>query len=118
MEPTYTVRTRHGDVIERGLSLAQAADTVLGHDGHEYEVRQAETGFELWVSNHSRNSTAYNGLTRSVIRSLNQLREHAEADIWRQVLRNGEWWGGQYVVTDADYDAEMAELEAAGEFVN
>jgi hypothetical protein len=106
---TYTVLNRHGDVQSQGETLATAAQIVLGYDGHEFEIRQDGGRFELWTSTFSRNSTAYNGLARSRISSLNTDAARAAADIYRQVIRNADWFEGQRVETDADYAAEVAE---------
>lgn len=109
---TYTVLDRDGDVQGDGETLAGAALIVLGYDGNEHEIRPARDGkgFDLWVSSVSRNSSAYNGLTKSRIFSLAEGEQLALADIYRQVIRNADWWSGCRVVTDADYAVELAEL--------
>lgn len=107
---TYTVLNRHGDVQGDGETLASAAHLVMGYDGHEFEIQQHDGRFELWTSLFSRNSTAYNGLRRSRISSGHTDDALATADIYRQVIRNAEWWSSQRVVTDADYAAELAEI--------
>lgn len=110
---TYTIRNRHGDVISRGEALASAAQLVLGYDGHEFEIRaEKDGGYRLWVSTFSRNSTAYNGLTSSRIFSLHDDEALATAEIYREVIKNADWWNDQSVVTDADYAAELAEIAA------
>lgn len=107
----YTILNRHGDVQSSGETLAQAAQIVMGYDGHEFEIQQHDGRFELWTSRFSRNSTAYNGLTRSRISSGNTDEGLATADIYRQVIRNADWWSGQRVLTDADYAAEFTEID-------
>ena len=36
---TFTVLNRHGEVQTQNASLSEAAQTVLWHDGHDYEFR-------------------------------------------------------------------------------
>ena len=111
---TYTVLNRHGDVQEQGCTLFEAAQIVLGYDGHTHEIKPAGDGkgFELWVSSVSRNSSAYNGLTKSRIFSLADGVQLAHADIYRQVIRHANWWDDCRVLTDADYAAELVEINA------
>jgi len=109
---TYTVLNRHGEVLGAGETLASAANVVMGYDGHEFEIRPADGGFDLWTSSFSRNSTAYNGLTKSVVFSRHTDEELATAEIYRSVIRKADWWCGCRVMTDADYAAECAELDA------
>lgn len=108
----YTVLNNSGEVEERHCTVAQAAQVVMAYDGHEFEIQGEENGggFRLWTSQFSRNSTAYRGLTKSVIFSLNTDRAAAEAEIYREVILHAEWWKGCDVQSDADYDEMMAHL--------
>lgn len=110
----YTILDHDGAVQSAGETLSGAAHIVLSHDGHEYEIRSNKDGdgFDLWTSPFSRNSPCWRGLTRSTIFSLNVDEALATADIFRQVIRNADWWGHQRVVTDADYVNELAEIAA------
>jgi len=114
---TYTVLNRHGSVQDEGLSLADAAQVVMGYDGHEYEIKAAPEGlgFELWTSSFSRNSTAFNGLKKSVIYSVNEDRALAEAEIYRKVIKNAEWFCGCTVMTDAEHAKMTARLASEAE---
>jgi hypothetical protein len=109
---TYTVLNRHGCVQERCCTLYQAAQIVLGYDGHTHEIRPAPDGkgFDLWTSNVSRNSSAYNGLTKTVIFSIAEGEQLGHADIYRQVIRHADWFNGCEVMTDAAYDEMQNEL--------
>ena len=53
---TFTVLNRHGEVQTQNASLSEAAQTVLWHDGHDYEFRADGDWLELWVTPFSRNS--------------------------------------------------------------
>lgn len=110
MTTTYTVLNHHGTEQVGGVGLAEAAQTVLGYDGHEYDIRRSDTGWELWTSSFSRASAAYNGLTRSTIYSLEDDRDAAERDIWTKVIHHADWFCGCTVMTDAEYDAMQAEI--------
>jgi hypothetical protein len=110
---TYTVLNRHGAMQDDGLSLADAAQIMMGYDGHEYEIKDSDgIGFDLWTSNFSRNSGAFKGLTKSVIYSVNEDRALAEAEIYRKVIKNAEWFCGCTVMTDAEH-AEMTARTAS-----
>lgn len=111
-DTTYTILNRHGDIQGQGETLASAAQIVLGYDGNTYEIRRSAEGFDLWVSRVSRNSSAYNGLTKSRIFSLHSDTVLADADIYRQVIRNAEWWDGCEVISDRQYAERVAEIAA------
>jgi hypothetical protein len=106
---TYTVLDHDGEARLQNKTLEGAAQSVMNYDGHEYEIRKNDGRFELFTSTYSRNSTAYNGLARSVISSNHTEVALAEADIYRQVIRNAGWWHNQRVLTDADYAAELCQ---------
>lgn len=98
---TYTVLNRHGDVQDRGLTAAQAANLILTYDGHQYEVRRSDDGkwFDLWVSQFSRNSTlGGRPLVKSVIFGT------TEDEIWSGVITHAEGWDNQSCMLDSDYD--------------
>ena len=98
---TYTVLDRHGEVQERGLTAAQAAELILSYDGHQHEVRRSDDGkwLELWVSPFSRNSTlGGRPLVKSVIFG------STEDEIWQSVVHHAEHWDSQSCMSDADYD--------------
>lgn len=111
----YTVLNRHGEVEERGCTVAEAAITVMGYDSSAFEIRAAEDGegFELWtsISPNFRKSGAP-VLVKSVVFSLVKDRASAEAQIYREVLKHADMWLGCEVMRDADYDAMLAELAA------
>ena len=108
----YTVRDRHGNVLGEGETLESAALIVLGYDSHEHEIWSASDGYELWTSTNSRASSAYRGLTKSVISSRAAGLQVAHSDIYRQVIRNADRWSGLSVCTDAEYAAELADIAA------
>lgn len=113
-KPTYTILDANGFLRAEGYSAAEAAISVLTYDGHQFEIRPADDGkgWRLWTTRFSRNSTCYDGLHRGVIFSIEPDFVAAEADIFGQVIQNAEWWRGQEVMTDADYAAMRAEMEA------
>lgn len=109
---SYTISNKSGIVVSTGATAAEVARELLGYDGHEWEIRRADGGgFELWISNFSRNSTCFNGLTRSVIFSIKDDKDEAEADIFARVVGSGFWTGLDYM-SDADYAQMLAEGEA------
>lgn len=107
---TYTVTNRHGTEQGRGLSLTEAAQTLLGYDGHEFDICPASGGgFNLFTSRFSRNSTTYDGVTQSSIYSAADARAAAEAEIFAKVIKHAERFCGCTAMTDTDYDAMLAE---------
>ena len=110
---TYTVLNRHGDVQAQECTMFEAAQLVLEYDGNTYEIRPAADGkgYDLWVSRFSRNSSAHDGLTESRIFSPVEDEQLAHADIYRQVIRNAEWWDNCRVLTDKAYAEEMAGID-------
>lgn len=114
MTTTYTVINRSsGNPEARHLTAWEAAQVVLTHDGHDYEVRRGDGRWELLVSRGSRNSfSGLRGLVPAwshhrLIVSREVAEADALADIGRQVCLAG-WEGVPDIMTDADYDAMLA----------
>lgn len=113
---TYTI-SDHGE-ITTDLSAVDAAEILLTDDGHEYEMRQdADGGYTLYISPHSRNSTlGGRPMVRSVIYTLETDEELAARDIAEAVIRSGRWEKGELsCMTDEAHAAMMAELAAEQE---
>lgn len=124
MTTTYTVMTMHGDVIDRGLNVTEAAEVVLAHDGYRYEVRKsaplsdpdrlgAVWYFELFVSEYSANSP--HGAREMVRCNVPGTYARAEGEAWPEIAAevvraSGNWRKSPVVMTDADYDAMMQQL--------
>ena len=115
---TYTVYDfNSGCERGRGLTAIEAAQEVLGDDGHDYELRLDGDAFQLFISRGSRNSAGGNrGLTmayahKRLIRSYAETEEGAWAEIADQVINAG-WESGPEVKTDAAYDAMQAAIAA------
>ena len=53
-----------------------------------------------------------NPFVKSIIYSLKADRKEAEDEIFERVIRHASDWNGQTVMTDAEYAAEQAEIEA------
>lgn len=54
---TYTVLSpASGTVYGRGMTAVDAAQEILGYDGHDYELRREGEAFQLFISRGSRNS--------------------------------------------------------------
>lgn len=109
---TYTVLDLNGLVLGRGCDLAEAAHIILTDDGGEYEIRPAADGdgFCLW----SRQPVANRGWAKTVVFSLESDRALAEAEIFAAVLA-ARWPRHAEAMTDAEYDAMMADLAAERE---
>lgn len=111
---TYTVfRADDSSVIEgRGLSLREAADALLTADGYAYELRTDPTfGFELFISDGSRNSTR--GARNMISAALGGYYGDTEDEVWRKVVVDE--WRGYEAMTDEAYDDMVARLKAENE---
>lgn len=110
---TYTVTD--GGNVTSGLDLIEAADMLLGNDGHQHELRQDDDGgWSLWISQFSRNSTlGGRPLVKSTIYTLETNEELAARDIAEKVIGSGHWeTSGLRCMTDEQHAAEAAELAA------
>lgn len=114
---TYTVYSpASGTEYGRGLSAVEAAHIVLGHDGHDYELRSDDEYpgcYQLFVSRLSRNASGGNfGLTeawsgRKLIRAYADNEAAAWEKIAAQVIAAG-WERLPQAMPDAEYDAMLA----------
>lgn len=111
----FVVLNTHGSVQERDCTLAEAAEAVMNYDGHDYEIRPAQDGhgFELFVTQFSRNSTGGGlPLIKSVIFSLADDIDAAKDEIFQQVIKRATWWSGCEVMEQREYDLMREEIEA------
>lgn len=113
MTTLYTVTDcNSGDMIDTACTAAEAMHIILTDDGHQYEIRPEADGdgFRLWTSTYSRNSTAWNGLTKSTVYSLEVDAEKAEQEIAEKVIAAG-WPRKPEAMTDERYAEMLAEME-------
>lgn len=103
---TYTlINHMSGEVEQRGVSTMDAAETLLMHDGNQFEIRpEPDGGFGLYTSRFSRNSSCFDGLTRSVIYSSSELLQTATAEIYQKVVECG-FWERPTIMSDSSYDS-------------
>ena len=107
---TYAVINENsGEAIATGLTAAEAAFKVLTDDSREFDIRGAEdgNGFELW----SRQQVANKGWTKTVVYSVEDDLDAAEAEIFDKVI-NADWPHRPEVMTDQQYAEMLAELAA------
>lgn len=108
---TYTiVSTTSGEAVERGLSIRDAAETLLTADTFTYDiVREVDgDGYRLMLSRSSGASTGPRGMTASVFFSLENDYHVAEAEIFAAVVAHDGDWHGLEAMTDAAYDDVLA----------
>jgi len=98
---TYTVINHQGDVQTERANLREAAQTILWHDNHDYEIRRDENGFVLWHT--IRGGGGNVPLTATRIYSVETDKSKAEVEIFEKVLRHADWFGNQQAMTDAEY---------------
>lgn len=106
---TYTILDGEGYEIERGLSLAGAAHSIMTSDSRKWEIRPVDGGgFSAWA----RQPVANRGWTETALYSAKDDRAEAEADIAGQIV-NAERMAGHYeAMTDQSYDEMQARLAA------
>ena len=105
---TYTVINENsGEAIATGLTAAEAAFEVLTDDSREFDIRAAEdgSGFDLWT----RQQVANKGWTKTVVYSIEDDRDAAEAEIYAKVIA-ADWPRHPTVMTDTQYAEMQAEL--------
>jgi hypothetical protein len=104
---TYTIRRQDGEILERGESMPEAANTMLTHDGHEYSIKKQGDMYKLFVSRFSNNSYGGNGGLAEWPDYVGQ----TENDVYQAVIKLGGVLGTT-ATPDEEYDAMVAALEA------
>lgn len=113
---TYTVyNPNSGTEIARGLDAVQAAQEILGHDSHNYELRREEGCYQLYITRGSDASWGGNGgYARAyshgrLIYSGAATSVAAFAEIAEQVIK-ARWTSVPKAMTDEAYDTMLAEI--------
>lgn len=114
---TYTVyNPNSGTELGRGLTAVTAAQEVLGHDSHGYELRREDNTWCLYITRGSRASYGGHGGFVPAQAGSNPIYSHAatEAEAWEEIAlkvidasRNPDW-GRVDAMTDAEYDTVLA----------
>lgn len=110
---TYTVfNSQNSDRAWSGLSARDAAELMITRDdgyGFEFRPEADGVGWRLWVTlvggggNHPMVSSRHFSLTMD--------RDAAEAEICAEIIAERRW-GRMEVMTDAEFEAVMAQLAA------
>lgn len=102
---TYTVI--EPSYVERERTVEEVAHRLLTDDGAEYAVRPSQNGgFDLWI----RKQVANKPWTKTVVFSLEDNADKAEAEIMEKVVASGHWETGSLsVVTDEQYEVMLAD---------
>ena len=121
MTTTYTLISSNGDVIDRNLSVEEAARAILSDDGKLYEVRHSGDESTLFVTAHSVNwsggagpfNMAWDGPSPygKPIVEFGGSEEEREARVWQRVV-TASWGSGPEAMTDGAYDEMLADQEA------
>jgi hypothetical protein len=102
----YTVVDSNGDVLDRGLTVAEAAHIILTDDGREYAIRPDDDGcWTLW----SRQQVANKGWSPTVVYSFEDDRDLAESEIFQKVV-DSDWPHHPEAMTDEQYMAGTVDL--------
>jgi hypothetical protein len=102
----YTIYSSDKGQIESGLTLKQAAEYRLSHDGSKYELVQTDEGM---TEIHGKNGVWYNG-PEPHGRPLRAWRgSHADqiSELYMMVIQ-ASWDDGLEVMTDDDFAARQA----------
>lgn len=103
---TYTFYT-DGGRVERGLTAEQAVDMYLSHDGREWDIRPMDGGgYVVW----DRQQVAGKGWKPTTLKSFESDEAQARGEIIAQALTL-TWYSGIDIMTDADYDVMLAEID-------
>jgi hypothetical protein len=122
MTTTYTYPTDGRYPAECGLSALEVAQERLGHDGHLYEMRREADGrWQIYGSQHSRNwhggagkmNALYDGpAPHGRLLSVTAENEKAAWDALAPRVALAQWPGVPEAMTDDDYKAMLAEMDA------
>ena len=117
----YTILNRNsGEIEQQDASAIDVMEAILTHDGHRYEIRPMDGGFELYVSRGSAASSGgYGGLVlcwtggaeSRPIRSRKASLAEARQEIAEAVVSS--YWvdaTGPEIMTDESYAQLLAEL--------
>ena len=114
----YTVIDHNGEKKLEGATLREAAEHILGYDGHEHEFRRCGDWLELWVSQFSRNSplggrplVRARDMFASMPRELSNdhpRRALAEEEIFGFVIDHADRWNNQRGMTDEQWENDNA----------
>jgi hypothetical protein len=113
---TYSVYTQDDHTTaKRGLTACQAMDLLLTYDGYAYEIRHEDCqGTAIWNLYHSDGSTnstrGARRMVKTVAFSMAGNEDAAIHDIATQICTAG-WRCLPECMTDADFNAMLAELE-------
>lgn len=109
---TYTIIDGEGYVMDRGVSLSEAADAIMTSDSREWDIREDENGgFTVW----SRQQVANRPWAATAIYSFAANRDEAEREICENIVNSERWSGHCEAMTDAAYEEMLAQLTAEDE---
>ncbi|NFV79980.1 hypothetical protein [Magnetospirillum aberrantis] len=109
---TYTHITSQGEYHVSGLTAVEAAIARLTHDGATYELRRDTDGMWTVFSSNGLGSMspAYDGPEPygRLLNSFAATEAEALAELAPRIIK-ADWSDSEYVMTDADYEAMVAE---------
>jgi hypothetical protein len=99
-----------GDARANGVTLEEAATYVLTHDGAEYDIlpRDGDGGEPLALYVKSRNGSWREAIASSFAEDI----DAAKSEIFAQVVNTRDWVSSLRVMSDADYEAFLADADA------
>jgi hypothetical protein len=104
---TYTIIDGEGEVLDRGVSLSEAADAIMTSDSREWEIRaDTDGGFTAW----NRQQVANRPWAATAIYSFAATREEAEHEICEKIVIAERWAGHCEAMTDEAYDEMLAQI--------
>jgi hypothetical protein len=98
---TYTLINTSGNKVQRGLTAIEAANEILTHGGHRYEIRLAGGVWQLFVSYLSHEMVPARLPSRLPVISYAKTEEAAREDIAKQVIA-ARWSGCPVAVPEED----------------
>lgn len=109
----FVVLNPQGEVLKSNASAKEAAEVVLGYDGHEWEIRPGHhnIGYTLFVSKFSRNSACYDSRLIEIVHANGNSMEEIEEKIFQEVCHEQSIWNDCTIIGQDQYDASMAENE-------
>jgi hypothetical protein len=108
MTTTYTIIDSHGRMIERHVSLRDAADYIMTSDGRRWMIEHNDDGgYVVWVD-HRVAGKKWHKI--DALSSDKKERVEAEDEIRQYIISQPKWSGHCEAMTDREYDEMMGQI--------
>lgn len=110
MTTSYTIIDGDGHVIDRHVSISDAADYIMTSDSRRWDIREDDDGGYVVWSDQQVAGIKWHKI--GAIFSIKTDRAEAEREICEQIVNSERWPGHYEAMTDESYDRMLIEIEA------